>query len=504
MPQLIAEVEEDKSNALYNNVAGKELYDLNQALAVDASGFTTEQEYSDAIQAIKDAQTAFRAVYPTYDALAAAKAESKLTKISANIGTGVFQYDESNNNTLWDKYEIAYNAMMAQSTDYSVNPLATASNIQQALEAYNNRKSAYENLPLNAPDVNKRYWVTMHDDGQAWDGNAITFVAGENLNAGGYAIKYLAEQVPYLCQALLFTSVEGEKDTYYISAVRPDGNEQYITGKYKGYGDGSDDQLRTTSDMGAALKITVKATATDGNFKLINETGTEIARNSENPDNGMFANGDVGSSFTITEASQASVDVNIDAEVKYGTRIFPFTPELPAGVKAYTISVNEENEEVLDLTEVSEPEANVPYIVYAENGYSGASLENWGLAAMTSYPVGLLTGTYVRLEKDALDGNYILQKHDGDVTPAFYRVDATLDVDPYLAPNRCYLTDTNNSSKLRFSFGEEDATAINGLEVLTSGKYDAIYNAAGVKVNALQKGMNIIQKGGKSYKIFVK
>jgi hypothetical protein len=208
--------------------------------------------------------------------------------------------------------------------------------------------------------------------------------------------------------------------------------------------------------------------------------------------------------FTIAEASQASVDVNIDADVKYGTRIFPFTPELPAGVKAYTISVNEENEDVLDLTEVSEPEANVPYIVYAENGYSGDALENWGIAAKTSYTANNLTGTYVKLYKNDLKGNYILQKH-GDKRPAFYIVNENADAEPYLDPYRCYFTDpVADGSKLRFTFGDEDATAINGLEVLTSGKYDAIYNAAGVKVNALQKGMNIIQKGGKSYKIFVK
>ena len=51
---------------------------------------------------------------------------------------------------------------------------------------------------------------------------------------------------------------------------------------------------------------------------------------------------------------------------------------------------------------------------------------------------------------------------------------------------------------------DEEVTAIESLDVLTSGEYDAIYNAAGVPVETLQKGLNIVVKDGKSYKIYVK
>ena len=71
---------------------------------------------------------------------------------------------------------------------------------------------------------------------------------------------------------------------------------------------------------------------------------------------------------------------------------------------------------------------------------------------------------------------------------------------------RCFLTVENsaNHTKARAFYFNGGATAINAVEVLTSGNYDAIYNAAGVKVPALQKGLNIVVKDGKSFKINVK
>ena len=55
-----------------------------------------------------------------------------------------------------------------------------------------------------------------------------------------------------------------------------------------------------------------------------------------------------------------------------------------------------------------------------------------------------------------------------------------------------------------FSTEDAEATAMEGVEVLTNGDYDAIYNAAGIQVDALEKGLNIVVKDGKDYKIYVK
>lgn len=499
LPQLIAEVEADKSNALYANVTGKELSDLNTALGVDASGFTTEEEYSNAINAIKDAQTAYREAYPAYDALVAAKAETKLEKVDANIGTGVFQYNATTNYNLYTAYETDYNTMKATSAVYSENPIATAENINTTLTAYNTSKAAYLNQELNAPDASKRYWVTIIDGEKEWNGNAITFIAGGREEDGLYNIKYEAPENANLNQALKFTAVDGEANTYKVSGIRVEnGSEQYFTTKLLAYGNGSNEQLRTTDDATKAMKIKIQATTTDGQFKLLNVEADNavIARNATNPDNGVYTDGDAN--FTIAEADQASVDVNILAANQYGTRIFPFTPTLPDGVKAYSCS--EATGKTLTLVEVSTLAANTPYILFAENGYSGDALTGWGIAGDTKYTVGLLTGVYANTEAPV--GSYVLQRNDDIV--AFYEVNGGEDNQPTVGANRCYLNWPDGSNARAFFFPENNATAIKAINALTSGKAE-IFNASGVQIPALQKGMNIIRTAdGKSLKVMVK
>lgn len=243
--------------------------------------------------------------------------------------------------------------------------------------------------------------------------------------------------------------------------------------------------------------VTVTATYNDGE----NVMDLDVA----NPSEGVYTYPQPAYDVNVTVTYEYLANMNI-TDAHYATFIAPFDVEIPDGVTAYT--VNESKGEMLLMEPITGNiygtiYANTPVVLYSEDAMS-QDFKGQSTAEKDAYTVGLLTGTYVSMNKDALDGKYILQKHEGDETPAFYRVDATNEAEPSLAPSRCYLTDSGNGSKLRFSFGEEDATAINGLEVLTSGKYDAIYNAAGVKVNALQKGMNIIQKSGKTYKIFVK
>ena len=491
LPQLIAEVEADKSNALYANVTGKELSDLNTALGVDYSGFTTEQEYSDAIQAIKDAQTAYREAYPSYDDLVAAKEEPALTKISTNIGTGVFQYNETTNNSLYSDYETAKEAV----DDYTVTSSTTASDVQDLVTAYNIAVGRYKYQALNAPDAEKRYWLTIVDDGKNWNGNAITFIAGGRDDQGNYGVKYLASANANLNQALKFTATGG--NFYKVSALNADGTEQYLTTANLGYDAGNDDtnteRIRTTNDITKALEIEIQATTTDKQFKLYNTDRGAIIANNDNDD--VYTARDA--SFTIAEASQATVNVTIDADVKYGTRIFPFKPEL-SGVTFY--SCDAAVGDVLTLTTVDEPAADTPYILYAENGLSSTNLSGWGVAGALTKVGGALTGVYDENDFKAPAGSFVLQNLNNKV--AFYEVKEG--EEPTVGANRCYLTWPSGSPARAFFFPENNATAIKAINALTSGKAE-IFNASGVQIPALQKGMNIIRTAdGKSQKVLVK
>ena len=188
----------------------------------------------------------------------------------------------------------------------------------------------------------------------------------------------------------------------------------------------------------------------------------------------------------------------IENEVKYATRIFPFTPSTwPNGVVAYSCAASADGE--LTLVEDNAPKANVPYILYAESGSTG-SVSGFGSATETSYTEGWLTGVYE--DTKATAGTYVLQNNNEKV--AFYVVKA--DEEPTVGANRCYLSVPAQEGRSAFFFpgSGEVVTGINAaVKALTSGKAQ-IFNASGAQIPALQKGMNIIlREDGTTQKIVV-
>ena len=430
-------------------------------------------------------------------ALNSAKTEATLSKITANVGTGVFQYKESTNNSLWSAYETA----KTDAESYTFTSSSTTSEVNTLATALNNAISNYKSQALNAPDASKRYTLTIVQDGKDWNGNAVTFLAGARSDMGGYGIKYLTPANANMNQALKFTAVDGETNTYKVSAINvADGGERYITTgtTYPDVEGNNNAQIRTTDDASKASWVKIQATATEGQFQLLNVSdGNKVIANNNNND--MYTAN--SANFTIAEASQATVGVSVAAG-KYATRIFPFTPTLPTGVVAYSCAAV--NNETLTLDEVTTFAANVPYILYSENGVSETNLTGWGTASAVSYEAGLLTGVYTNAAVPA--GKYVLQTQGG--VQGFYQVD---DEEEFTAiPNRAYLTlpdaPSGGDANVRALFfpAAGEATGIEAIGVLTSGNYDGIYTAGGAKVNSLQKGLNIVVKDGKSYKIFVK
>ena len=405
---------------------------------------------------------------------------------TSNVGTGVFQIPSSAVNDLKTAIENAQSV-------YD-NTSATSSQVSTATSDLKAAETAYANVKLNAPDPSKRYWVTMHDDGQEWDGFAITFEEGGRSGEGDYAVKYLATANTNYNQALKFTPVEGNK--YKISGIRvSDGTELYLTGKLKGYESGGNDQIRTINDENKALEITVSATTTDNQFKLINETGTEIARNNVTPDNGVFAAGDVNSYFTIAEASQASVELSIGAG-KLATRIFPFVPSLPSGVEAYVCDAN--TAESLTLTKVDGAvAANTPYILYSENEVATQNLKGWGTASASTYTVDYLTGVFARTQVP--EGRYVLQTNTG--VQAFYAVSG----EAYSSAYRVYVTiPGSNEVKLGYTLDDVE-TAIEAAREAGVNTVTLHYDATGRQVSGNVRGLNIIRMAdGSVRKVMVK
>lgn len=177
----------------------------------------------------------------------------------------------------------------------------------------------------------------------------------------------------------------------------------------------------------------------------------------------------------VEDAALATLAVG---NAQWATFIAPFDVEVPAGVMAYT--VDGESNGLLTLTEVSSIEANTPVVLYADTPVS-KKVSGLSEAENESYTAGLLTGVYNDQE---ITKGYVLQKQE---KVGFYAVSVE---NPKTVPaNHAYIWKDASEAKALFFDGE--ATAVEAVEALTSGKAQ-IYDMNGRKLNGLQKGMNIV------------
>ena len=392
---------------------------------------------------------------------------------TANIGTGAFQYSQD--------------AIDAANT--LVQGTATVEEVEAAYDAL---------TTLNAPEDGKLYNVVNITSGYTYKDNALTFKAASNADLTGNTTSMGWTEAPgsIYPQGVKFTAVEGVKNGYTMSYTRADGQTIYVaTGTKSGLGENTQ-QIRPTTDVDKALTVQIVSTG-DNKWNLLNtEKGNSIG--ASNGEAGFYTNGGANKDVKIQEAVNKEVLLNITSANKYGTFIIPFDAEIPTGVKAYTVIGT--SGEWMTISEATEFAANTPYFVEAEGGVE-TTLAGVGSAYTdATYKGGQLTGVYVATPAPA--DSYVLQKVNGTV--AFYQVQGGQE--PTVGPNRAYLNASNagGANVRAFFFPTGEATGIDAIGVLTSGNYDAIYTAGGVKVNALQKGLNIVVKDGKSHKIYVK
>ncbi len=489
LPQLKTEATADLSNGTYANILnGSEHAAFVAALAATPAA-ETEAAYKAVIDDILAAQTAFRNAKDSYDAFATAKTTDILAKYTANIGTNPFQYNETTNNSLYSACQTAKTNV----DNYTTSSESTAAAVQALVDALNTAISNYQNQALNAPDAEKHYKIIVATADHAKLNNAVTVSLGSTStnNPTGYSFNASAAPATYLAQACKFTQVSG--NTYNISFETAEGTVYLTYGSLNGSAaDWKKAQIQGNTNAEKKGTFRIAATTTDNVFNIYN---TEASATIACQTGGALYTESGNADFSLTEASQATVNVTIASDVVYGTRIFPFAPTLPSGVKAYSCAA-EEND-VLTLEEVATPAANVPYILEAESGCESTNLEGYGLAKTANYTTGWLVGVYA--ETAAPVGSYVLQKNNSKV--GFYKV--VTDKQPTVGANRCYLT-VPAQGRAAYFFGEDNTpTSINAIEALTNG--DAtIYDMNGRQINKLQKGMNIVKANGKSYKLIVK
>ena len=320
------------------------------------------------------------------------------------------------------------------------------------------------------------YNIIMAKEGLDWTGNAVTFTYDEK-SQNGYAMAYSAKAgESNYNQAVIFKKNYEAGYTMYI--VDAEGTAWYLTdGAHVGSTVAwAGSQLRMTDVGDDAMPIDMLPSVDkEGVVEIINMwTGEHIGSTNNN---GFYCSND-NYDLAIREAARFSLSVNTSAG--YATVIIPAEVALPENAKIYTVeSISADN--VLTLIEETETvKANVPYIIETEQeAVTFAYIAN---AFKSEYTSGLLTGVYA--ETAAPKSSYVLQNQQEGL--AFYVVNDEITV----PANRAYLTAPSGSEAKAFFFGES-ATAISAIEALTSGKAE-IYNLNGVKLNGLQKGINIV------------
>lgn len=218
----------------------------------------------------------------------------------------------------------------------------------------------------------------------------------------------------------------------------------------------------------------------DGDYVL------EFYRQSTNQQNQIAI-----SDIELKKAASANLLIT---SAKWGTFCAPFDVEKPADVTAYTVQIEGDK---LVYTVAEQIKANTAYVVYSED-FVNETYNAKGNAS-ESVETGCLVGTYET--KSAERGTYLLQMNEGKV--GFYKVNRD---DLLVGANRCYLVNPSSSAAKQNAFYlTNPATAIEGLNAMLSGNVEGIYNAAGVKQNAMQKGLNIVKTAdGKTVKVMVK
>ncbi|MBQ9560532.1 MAG: hypothetical protein IJ614_06095 [Prevotella sp.] len=328
-----------------------------------------------------------------------------------------------------------------------------------------------------------------------YPGMVLTVKGGKGATGDAITMGFTDAAGSIYPQGLTFTPVAGNTNCFRLSYTDGDGQTVYLCTGDAALGNGRNDQIRTTTIVGDALLFRIiPQTTGDGVWYLKNTAAdTRMGLNDTGFYTGTGTAGANAFNFSFAEAQMApAVTLNVKSENQFSTLMLPFEADCPEGVLACKVDDIDGNN--IGLETFDKFEANVPYIVYAENGFSG-SLQNYGAAftdetitgnhltgtATTDATVSIPVGCYVLSAKTYTTGRKV----------GFYRV--TTD-NVKLPKNRAYFSIGSSAGvKEAYFFGDGDDET--GLSDLVSGEkeVEGIYDLRGVRQPRMQKGVNIIR-----------
>jgi hypothetical protein len=194
--------------------------------------------------------------------------------------------------------------------------------------------------------------------------------------------------------------------------------------------------------------------------------------------------------FHLTVTGQSTVQLNVAAENQWNTCVLPFDATPPSGLKAY--ESEEISGEYLILSEASSFRAYTPYIICAENGFSGqlsgtVDADNYVSVATDGYLHGAIT-------QQQITQGYVLQNLGEG--PIFYNVNGQNFVIPQ---GKCWLAAGDASSSQAVRIGIDGASGIDSAPSPAPAD-NAIYTLDGRRVKHPQAGHIYIIGGKKAIK----
>ena len=418
--------------------------------------------------------------------------------MSVNIGEEPFQISTGEPNYM--KLEFARE--MAASASDNAGYATAIITLKKADDDYMNK--ARVNAHAYITDSNLASMRFSIGNAQ-YSGTVLTVKGAKDAGSNNISLGFTEAAGTNYPQALTFTKVKGDgnENCFNLSYKAGDGEIRYLCTADAVNNDGRLDQIRTTTDASDALKFrVVPQTDEDGAWYLMNmASNSRMGLNDTGFYTGTGSAGDNAFNFSFAEAQMApAVTLTVKSENQFSTLMLPFEADCPTGVMACKIYDVSGSNIVLETTDKFE--ANVPYIVYAENGYSG-TLQNYG-AAFTDETITLstdvdgtdysLTGTSLTDNTVAIPaGKYVLsaKTYATGRKVGFYRV--TTD-NVKLPKNRAYFSIGSSAGvKEAYFFGSGDDET--GLSDLVSGEkeVEGIYDLQGKRLPRMQKGVNIIR-----------
>ena len=193
-------------------------------------------------------------------------------------------------------------------------------------------------------------------------------------------------------------------------------------------------------------------------------------------------------------ANNATCSINVNT---FTPTWIPFESSIPSGYEAYDV-INTSNGNVIN--KVSRVYANKPVLLNG-NGTAEFKASNVYIPATSNITNGALVGVADRTQPES--GSYVFAKVNGSV--AFKEVG--YNDGSFVNPLHAYMTKGANSSVVKAMGQIVQAGSANAIEQKVADKPNAVeyYNAAGIRINALQKGINIIKMSdGTIKKVLVK